>query len=107
LYSAPKAQVPAESDPYKMFDRIFGTFKAPASGGGPAQPDLNMEKIRMEKQSILDYLKGDVNDVKPKLGKDDWNKVSAHLDIIREVEGRLAGSHGGVMVGAGCTTPTK
>jgi len=106
LYSAPKANVPAESDPYKMFDRIFGTFKAPTAGG-PPQPDLNMERVRAEQKSILDYLGGEVDEVKPKLGKEDWNKVGAHLDAIREIEGRLAGSHGGQMVSAACNPGGK
>ena len=35
IYSGPRAKVPAESDPYKMFDRIFGGgFKPPAPGDG-------------------------------------------------------------------------
>jgi hypothetical protein len=106
LYSGPKARVPAETDPYKMFDRIFGNFTAPKAGA-PTGPNPTMEKIRMERQSILDYLKGDVADVQPKLGKDDKNKIAAHLDAIREIEHRLAGGAGGVMVGEGCAPGTK
>jgi hypothetical protein len=105
IYSAPKANVPAEGDPYKMFDRIFGNFTAP-SAGGAAMPDPAMQKIRAEKQSIIDFVTGEIADVKLKIGKDDGMKIDAHLETVRDIERRLQGTSGGMLT-ATCTPGQK
>jgi hypothetical protein len=97
IYSGPRAKVPAESDPYKMFDRIFGGgFQPPTPGATPAPgaPDVGMERIRAERRSILDFLKADLGDVRLKLGKDDGAKLDAHLESVRDIERRLQGTVG-------------
>jgi hypothetical protein len=99
IYSGARARVPAEGDPYKMFDRIFGNFTAP-SAGGAAKPDPAMDRIRAEKQSIIDYVKGEIGDVKLKIGKEDSLKIDAHLDTVRDIEMRLQGTKGGVLTAA-------
>jgi hypothetical protein len=103
IYSGPRAKIPAESDPYKMFDRIFGSgFKPPTPGGmpQPGAPDMTVDRVRAEKKSILDFLKADLNDVRGKLGKDDGAKVDAHLESIRDIERRLMGTVGGPVLAA-------
>jgi hypothetical protein len=104
IYSGPKAQMPAEGDPYKMFDRIFGNgFVAPTAGGAmPTTPDPTLMRIRAEKQSIIDFVKGDIADLRLKVGKVDGAKIDAHLSTIRDIETRLAGAKGGSMVSAAC-----
>jgi len=108
IYSGPKARVPAESDPYKMFDRIFGGFSppTPAGAGGAPKPDPNNDRIRAEKQSILDFVKGDIADVRVKVGKEDGAKIDAHLETVRDIERRLAGTSGGGVLAA-CAPGTK
>jgi len=104
IYSAPKARVPAEADPYKMFDRIFGSFTPPSpAGSGAPKPDPNNDRIRAEKQSILDFVKGDIADLRPKLGKEDGAKVDAHLETVRDIERRLMGATEGTAISASCS----
>jgi hypothetical protein len=109
IYSGPKAQMPAEGDPYKMFDRIFGSgFTPPAAGGAkPVGPDPAMERIRAEKQSILDFVKDDLTDVRAKLGKADGAKIDAHLETVRDIEKRLAGTVGGGVLTTTCAPGAK
>jgi len=109
IYSGPKAQMPAEGDPYKMFDRIFGNgFMAPSAGGSqPAKPDPVAERIRAEKQSIIDFLKGDLTDVRSKLGKEDGAKIDAHLETVRDIEKRLTGQVGGGVLTTACAPGAK
>ena len=106
IYSGPRAKIPAESDPYKMFDRIFGGgFQPPTPGMAPAPgaPDVGMERIRAEKKSILDFLTADLSDVRLKLGKDDGVKLDAHLESVRDIERRLQGDGGR----ARCSPPAR
>jgi hypothetical protein len=108
IYSGPKARVPAEGDPYKMFDRIFGPpWTAPAIGGAPAGPNPMSERIRAEKQSIIDYVTGEITDVKFKVGKEDGMKIDAHLETVRDIERRLMGSVGDPVLSASCAPGTK
>jgi hypothetical protein len=105
IYSGPKARMPAEADPYKMFDRIFNGFSAPAAGGPSPEQTAMANKIRAEKQSIIDYLKGEITDVRGRIGKEDGTKIDAHLDTVRDIEKRLAGTTGGGIL-ASCS-PSK
>jgi hypothetical protein len=106
IASGPKARMPAEADPYKAFDRVFGTFKPPAPGGAPTGPSPEMDRIRVEKKSVLDFLKADLNAVKAKVGKDDISKIDAHNQSIREIEERLAGTKGDAIL-TSCKMPDK
>jgi hypothetical protein len=105
IYSGPRAKIPAESDPYKMFDRIFGSGFKPPTGGAPQPggPDMTVDRVRAEKKSILDFLKADLDDVRAKLGKDDGAKVDAHLESIRDIERRLMGGGSSGPVLTTCT----
>jgi hypothetical protein len=98
IYSGPRARVPAEGDPYKMFDRIFANFMPPSSN--PTMPNPMTERIRAEKQSIIDYVTGEIKDVQVKVGKEDGMKISAHLETVRDIERRLHGMSGGVLTAA-------
>jgi hypothetical protein len=107
IYSAAKANVPAEGDPFKMFDRIFGNgFMAPTPGGNPSAPNPMVERIRAEKQSIIDYVTSEIADVKLKVGMEDGAKIDAHLATVRDIERRLMdiGMH---PVSAACAPGTK
>jgi hypothetical protein len=109
IASGPKARMPAEDDPYKMFDRIFGAgFKAPSAGGAaPAGPSPEMERIRAEKKSVLDFLTADITSVRGKVGKEDGSKIDAHLETVRDIERRLTGNTGGGAISAACMPGTK
>jgi len=109
IYSAPRAKVPAESDPYKMFDRLFGAgFKAPTPGMPEAGPNPMIERTLMEKKSIIDYVAGEIGDVRLRIGKEDGTKIDAHLETVRDIERRLmGGGGGGTTVGASCKPGEK
>jgi Protein of unknown function (DUF1552) len=66
--------VPAEPDPLKVYDRLFGS----------ASPD----RIARRK-SVLDAVGGDFKDLEAELGKDDRQRVDAHFQAVRSIESRL------------------
>lgn len=93
-YLAPFQAVPPENKPEAAFARIFGDLNA-----DPAV----IAETRARKQSILDSVKGDLSDMKARLGADDRRKLDAHTGAIRELELRL--SSGAGMAGASCSKP--
>jgi hypothetical protein len=89
----------AEKDPYKMFDRLFGSTALP-----PAQLDT----LRARRKSVLDYMGKDLAAFGARLGGEDKMKIEAHLASIRELEGKLAGAPGGATPPAAtCAAPQK
>ena len=86
--------MPAESDPYVMFDRVFAGV-----GTGGMGDTMAIDKLRAERRSLLDYVKQDLADVKLKVGKTDQLKIDAHIEGTRDIERRLD-SAGGKMIGA-------
>ena len=90
-YAGPAQPIPPESDPYVMFQRLFGM----QGGGGDA------DALRIKRQSIIDYVLEDYNRILPRLGGADRNKMQAHFDAIRQIEQSLI--PGGE--GPGCDGP--
>jgi hypothetical protein len=93
-YKDKAAPLPVESDPYVAFDRIFGDFVA----DDPAQ----LARIRFERQSVIDFVKADLDAAKGKIGAEDVHKLDAHLDAVRSIEQRLTGE-----LGDACTIPDQ
>jgi hypothetical protein len=73
-YLGASQPVPPESDPQKVFHRLFG-------GLSPA--------LQAQRKSVLDAVSDDLGALQPRLGKDDQHKLAAHLDAVRDVEKRL------------------
>ncbi len=96
IHAGPGMKIESQCDPYKVFDQLFAGLK-PATPG--MAPDPNMERLRMEKRSVLDALKGEFADLDTKVGREDRIKISSHLDSVREIERRLD-SGGPRMIGA-------
>jgi hypothetical protein len=84
IYSAADAAIPAEQDPYKLFDRVFAGV---ATGG--VGDTMAMDKIRAERKSILDFVKDELADVQTKVGREDRAKIDNHLEATLEIERRL------------------
>jgi hypothetical protein len=103
IYTGPSQRVPAESDPYKMFNNVFGGFKG---GGGMGDLGVEFEKVRAEKKSIIDFVKKEITDLTGRVATDDKVKIDSHIEGIRDIERRLdaAGRTGGMNT---CATPTK
>src|SRR5205823_5395162 len=86
-----------ETDPYRLFTRLFASTTMP-----PAQIDL----VRLRRQSVLDYLTKDITRFGQRLGTDDRFKIQAHMDSIRELERQLQGTGAPPGTPVACTPPT-
>ena len=85
IYAAAKQRIPAEFDPYKMFDRLFT-----GGVGGAAGSDMDAERLRVKRKSVLDFVKDELGDLqKNVVGTQDKVKIDSHLDSVRDVERRL------------------
>jgi hypothetical protein len=83
IYAGPKQRIPAEFDPYRMFARLF-TGAMPAAAGGDA------ERLRLRRKSVLDFVVEEVGDLQASVvGKDDRQKIDAHMTSVRDIERRL------------------
>jgi len=101
----------AQTDPTRLFSQSFtglGGATAPATPGMPgANPQLR-------RQSVLDFVKDDLQTFTTRLGTVDQAKVAAHLESIRQLELQLtasatAGTGAGVAPGVVCkaTSPAS
>jgi hypothetical protein len=89
-YSAPGAFVPPDDDPVHVFSRLFGTVSS-----DPTEAD----RIRRRRQSVIDVVRGDVADLRARVGTEERQKLDLHLESLRRVELGLSGV-------TGCTQPT-
>ena len=78
-WRTPTTPLPVETDPRKVFRRMFG------SGGTPEE---RMARMR-EDRSILDSVMEDVDRLKLSIGPADNLRVVEYLDAIRDVERRI------------------
>jgi uncharacterized membrane protein YgcG len=88
-YGGPGVFVPPDDSPKSVFDRLFGG----AVGGS-----MGMSKLAARRKSVLDVVKGDLADLRGRVGAAEKAKLDAHLDAIHKSE--LAS--GGV---TGCAAP--
>jgi hypothetical protein len=78
-FRTPTTPLPMETDPRKLFIRLFG------------QGDNAAERARLSKQygSLLDMLTGEVNTLQRGLGPSDKRVLSDYLETVREIERRI------------------
>jgi hypothetical protein len=84
-YAGSNQPMPAVSSPYVLFDRLTGnggSLGAPPGAESAAQ-------LKVQRQSVIDLVRRELNTLKPKIDKDDRYKLDRHLDSIRAVETRL------------------
>ncbi|HEY4187061.1 MAG TPA: DUF1552 domain-containing protein [Polyangia bacterium] len=103
-YTGPNAPIHPEIDPKAAFDRIFAGV---TPGGATMTPteDPAVTRNRAEQQALVDILKGDLGNIRNRVGKADYQKIDAHLEGVLAMERRLAPPSGGTGPGAGCTVP--
>ena len=83
-HNGPNSINPAEANPARLFDRVFGGgFRAP---GTTTEPD---PKLRL-RRSVLDAITADANRLSARLGSTDKARLDQHLTGIRELERRIA-----------------
>lgn len=106
-YLGASQPVPPIESPYDVFDRLFAGVPAPAAPGTPAMTQA--DRIRLEKRSVLDFLKEELTVARTRAGVGDRAKLDLHLDSIRDIERRLgtAGPAGTPppVAAAGCQAP--
>jgi len=78
-FSTPSSPLPMETDPRKLFQRMFG------------QGDTPEERKRISKQysSVLDLVSQEAADLQRTLGPQDRAMVGDYLDTVREIERRV------------------
>lgn len=104
-WSAGKVKNTAETDPYRLYTRLFSNLKLPApTGSAPATPMV--DPILARRKSILDKLQPDLTAFSARLGTEDKAKIAAHLDSIRTIETQLS-APAVVPTGAGCKAPAN
>lgn len=83
-FTGPNARNPGETDPFTLYERIFGaTFREPGEEG-VVDPRLGYRR------SALDAVMGDINSLKAELGSEDRARLDNHLEGVRTLEQRLA-----------------
>ncbi|HEX6271878.1 MAG TPA: DUF1552 domain-containing protein [Polyangiaceae bacterium] len=80
--------LPCESDPARMYSRIFASF-TPPSGGGTGGADPAAVRLFQQRRSILDAVKSSYDSLLPRVSVEDRAKLDAHATAIRSIEARL------------------
>lgn len=93
-YAGNDMPLPPENSPTAVFDRLFGDFGADAAA---------LERLRRRRQSVLDAVRGDVQELHGRLGYEQRIRMEAHLESLRDVERRLLEVSAGT--GAYCEAP--
>lgn len=80
-YRDANSPIPPRDNPYDTFDAIFGGLDPNAIG---------LERLRRERQSVLDSVVGDLSALERQLTGRDRARLQAHLAAVRSIERRLA-----------------
>jgi hypothetical protein len=93
-YRGGKAVAPIAS-PSSAFSTAFGGVSSGGGtmtgGGTPTTPDAALKR----RKSILDLVKGEIGEVRNRVGTAEQSKLDAHLESIRSLENKLTQSSGG------------
>jgi hypothetical protein len=98
-YGPGGAPLPKIIDPLQAFDLLFANLSVADDPAARAAADHK----RKVGQSILDFIRGEVGELQPKLGASEKQKLDQHLTSLREIEKRLQGRAGG----ASCSPPAR
>ena len=90
-YAGPNAYVSPDDDPVSAWSRMFGDL-----AGGPEAA----AKLRRRRESILDLTRGELADLRGRLGTSERAKLDVHLESLRQVEIGIQGGEEG-----SCTAP--
>jgi hypothetical protein len=80
-YAGSNQPIPSEGNPYKLFDRLFGSI--------PTGDEAAFERLRLERRSVMDLVRGELTSLTTKVGSADRQKVDSHLEAVRAIERRL------------------
>lgn len=94
-YSGPAQPLPPETDPYAVFDRVFGDLSL-----DPSKPNVKTS----QRKAVLDKVASDYKALKGRLGTADREKLDGHLTAIEDIASRL--DKGTVPTNPACMIPT-
>jgi hypothetical protein len=100
-YGAGGAALPKIIDPVQAFNVLFGNRTVPDDPVARAAA----ERKRKVGTSILDFVRGEIGDLRPKLGAVEQQKLDQHMTSLREIEKRLQTIDGGTT--GSCAIPAK
>jgi hypothetical protein len=86
-WAAANQGLPCESDPARMYSRIFASFTPPT--GGTTGPDPAAVRLFEQRRSILDAVKASYDSLLTRVSVEDRVKLDAHATAIRSIETRL------------------
>jgi hypothetical protein len=92
--------LPKIVDPLQAFNQLFEGYDPNASAAEAAK------RVAYEK-SVIDFVLGDVDGLKPKLGSSDQKKLDQYLTGVRELEKRVVGIDGGASCSPGTPPPKR
>jgi len=81
-YSAPGQYVPPDDNPVHVYERMFGPIY------GASQVPMDMALLR--RKSVLDLVRDEIHDLRQSVGKQEREKLDAHLAALQTVEKGLA-----------------
>jgi len=98
-YSEPGKPNPPETSPAALFNTLFGpTFRPPGSNA-PPDPRLGL------RQSVLDAVSADATALRARLGKNDQQRLDAHMASVRDLEHKIAALQAAPPSLAACHAP--
>jgi hypothetical protein len=81
-WSSPTTPKSAESNPRRLFERLFGE-------GKPGERQANLERRQQEDRSVLDFVLKDARAMQKRLDSHDKQKLDQYLTGVRELEARI------------------
>ena len=84
-YGVGGAALPKIIDPVQAFNTLFGNFVAPNDSGAQAA----LARQQAQGKSILDFIRGDIGRLRPRLAKPEQDKLDQHLDALNDLQKQI------------------
>jgi Protein of unknown function (DUF1552) len=94
--------LPKIIDPAQAFTTLFANFVVPGDAAGQAAAT----KQHALGQSILDFIKGDIGRLRPRLAALEQQKLDQHLQSLSDLEKQISGINAMGAAAASCQPPT-
>ncbi len=89
-YSGPRRQIPTEVDVTKLYARFFPAGAvAGQTAGNDADAAAVVRRRLQQKKSVLDFVTGDLRNLRTTVGKRDRERLDAHEAALRQLEQQL------------------
>lgn len=98
-YTGPLQPIIPQNEPAKVFARLFGDVMLPG-----ATTDPTAARRLRQRQSVIDFVRADLNALRGKLAAEEQKKVDRHLQVVREIELSLS-TGAGAAASASCKKP--